>query len=81
MRKFVLRVVKLAEKNVHNLPNLVFLVYLTVFSNTHENETGTIFRYFRTLEKYLFEGRYHLLSSEAIDPKEQPTFIDSKLIL
>lgn len=33
LRKFVLRVIKLAEKDVHNLANLAFLVYLMVFSN------------------------------------------------
>lgn len=35
MRKFIMRVIKLAEKDVHNLTNLVFLVYLTVFSNNN----------------------------------------------
>lgn len=33
LRKFVLRIIKLAEKDVHNLTNLVFLVFLTVFTN------------------------------------------------
>jgi hypothetical protein len=37
MRKFILRVIKLAEKDVHNLTNLVFLVCLTVFSNVADH--------------------------------------------
>ena len=38
MRKFLIRIVKLAEKDVLNLPNLVFLVYLVVFANKNEHE-------------------------------------------
>jgi len=49
MKKFVLRVVRLAEKDVHNLPNLVFLVYLTVFTNKCPPLANPLFHHFGSL--------------------------------
>ena len=46
-RKFVMRVVKLSEKNVNNIANLVFLVNLTIFGNI--NKSSGHFGYFRSL--------------------------------
>lgn len=46
LRKFVLRVIKLAERDVHNLTNLVFLVYLTVFGNEKVNKEIGLFKYY-----------------------------------
>lgn len=62
-RKFILRVVKLAEKNVHNLPNLVFIVYLTVFGNDHGDESISIFRYYKSFEQCLFINRLNIVNS------------------
>ena len=53
-RKLVLRVVKLSEKNVNNIANLVFLVNLIIFSNI--NNSSGHFKYFKSIEKYLFIG-------------------------
>jgi hypothetical protein len=33
IRKFILGVLKYAEKSIENMGNIVFLVYLTVFNN------------------------------------------------
>jgi hypothetical protein len=83
MRKFIMRVIKLAEKDVHNLTNLVFLVYLTVFSNNNDpiSEGHNLFSYYRPLEQNLFIGTYSILSSDMVAAREHIAFVDSKLIL
>lgn len=81
LRKFVLRVIKLAEKDVHNLANLAFLVYLMVFSNESKPNEFKLFYYYKSFEPVLFVGGYSILSSEAVTSKEQVSFVDSKLIL
>jgi hypothetical protein len=80
-RKFVLRVVKLAEKNIYNIANLVFLVYLIIFGNPNPSPPGTIFKYYKSIEKNLFIGDPRLLNADNEDPKVRLNFLDSKLIL
>jgi hypothetical protein len=74
-------VIKLAEKDVHNLTNLAFLVYLMVFSNDPNSNEIYLFNYYRAFESSLFIGGYHILNSESVTSREQASFIDSKLIL
>lgn len=78
-RKFVMRVVKLSEKNIYNISNLIFLVSLIVFGNIEPSENTNVFSYFKSFEGHLLTGAPPFSKQEPAT--QEPSFLDSKLIL
>lgn len=89
IRKFVLRIIKLTERDLGSLANLVFMVYLVVFSNSLRDQAEEmlipmapiLFEYFGSLEKHLFLDRLKVVNQDLIESRDQVTFVDDKLIL
>lgn len=85
LRKFILRIVKITneERSVHNLPNLVFMVYLVIFNNSPfgPNHADHLFLYFKPLSKFLFLNKFSFISKEQIQLENKVQFVDYKLII
>jgi hypothetical protein len=76
VRKFILRVIKYSEKSIENMGNMVFLVYLVVFSNDSDEQDHHIFKYFETLEKHFLIGSIAIKNQDEHQPIDKDIFID-----
>ena len=85
-RKFILRIVKLVEKNIFNISNMIFLVNMIIFGNSNNQTDTMVFKYFKSISGKLFIGDSCIVNRDY--GKEEPTkqksrmaFLDARLIL